>query len=196
MSSPLRQEEVEEILSHIQNVLNEVIQAIMAGVVSDEDDINPYIVGKLDSISGKVIIIQGRVFRHRRGVANEEGTYGADILLVVNISIRGRSVKKGILIQAKMPKSDQGLRGQCEKMTRITQDSFVLIYNLDGFVFERAHIYTNGNPDLKDTYDDQDFFRHVLRCFIGDKQLDSLNPNVLDRIRPNATMSLYVGSNS
>jgi len=192
MSSPLTHDEIEEILAHVMHAIRVVMKAIRDGSVSHEDDINPYLLGKMDAIKSKHFSINGRVFKHRRGSANEEGTFGADILLVVDVLIRGKQMKKGVLIQAKMPGSFHGLKEQCKKMTSITKDSFVLIYNDTGFAFQRASIYTGDAFDLNDTYEDRDFFRHVLLCFIGDHRLDSINPDILLPIKPLVAMSFTI----
>lgn len=105
----------------------------------DEDDLTGILVGRLEAaLDGTIggLEFKSNVLRHRRGKADEERRFGADLLLHVVMDTPTQKYSKGVLIQAKKvgpnrnmsSKERRTLTEQCEKMLSITPASFVIDY--------------------------------------------------------------------
>jgi hypothetical protein len=65
------------------------------GLVTDEDDLTGVLVGNLDTeLNGRIgnLVWSTSILRHRRGVASEESSIGADIVIHVSFHTSTRKV--------------------------------------------------------------------------------------------------------
>jgi hypothetical protein len=176
----------------------------------DEDDITPALVESLRSnLSGQIhgLTWKGAVFRHRRGVANEEGITGADFALFFDLNTPTHKFKKGVLLQAKrferssmMSNPDwQRLQNQCGKMLAITPSAFV--FNFSKSEMRSAPASKISGCATRALYEECDwtayrFFLEFFRCPVGDPRFVSAHardlpiPFVLELT---ATGELYRG---
>jgi hypothetical protein len=164
-----------------------VMERYAHGYYTDEDDISPALVERLQAeLGGKVgdLKWQGSVMRHRAGVANEEGKTGADIAIFFELDTPSHKFKKGLLVQAKRSEPDvllskteiQNLREQCDKMLKITPSSFVFNYSRRGLRSAPASKIsgcTNRNLYGECDWTAYRFFLEFFRSPIGDPRFVS-----------------------
>jgi hypothetical protein len=140
-----------------------------------------------------------------RGRNAPEYEFGADFCGVLDIHFRFFRQSKGFLSQAKregygisiqrgffgattvgFSKNNefQRLNKQVEKMLSITPDSFVIVYDIKGFVVVPASSIKglNGNSRLYGKTVDR-FFKEFLMCFIGDPRLKAYDDKSLERMK-------------
>lgn len=158
-----------------------------SGLVTDEDDMTGVLLGRLDTafdanLGG--IKWSSSILRHRKGIANQEGAAGADMLIHVSLNSKGLKYSKGILIQAKRvpagtemaAASHSELLTQCNKMLAISPASFVFNYDHSGMRCASAtRIAGTSSRVLNDacnltTYR---FFLELFRCTTGDPKITS-----------------------
>ncbi|WP_028601169.1 hypothetical protein [Ottowia thiooxydans] len=157
------------------------------GHVTDEDDITGVLIGRLDAAFDKDIggiNWSSSVLRHRQGVAAQEKTAGADMLVHVSIATPQLTYSKGVLIQSK--RIDEGvamtlgshkeLLSQCDKMLDITPDSFVFNYTKSGMRCASANRIAGASSRvLNDSCNltSYRFFLEFFRCTTGDRRITS-----------------------
>jgi hypothetical protein len=155
------------------------------GNVVDEDDLTGQLTGELNSaLRGNVRGFRWntKIFRHRRGIAAEEKTIGADLLIHVSIRSKGRSYSKGVLIQAKKVEPDQLMSNdkykilydQCGKMLSHSPSSFVFDYSRKGIrVGSATRIQGMTGRELygECTMTPFRFFYDLFMCPIGDPKI-------------------------
>jgi len=139
-----------------------------------------------------------------RGTGAPEKKYGADICGILHVNVKGLQVSKGFLAQAKM--ATRGIRvrfenrgrvvvgfpaqggedtgNQINDMLRITPDSYLFVYDPDGFAVvpaqtvgclgQRGEVYGKKVPS---------FFKELLMCFIGDHRLKAYDDQQLGGLR-------------
>ena len=146
------------------------------GCIADEDDFTSRLLERIQTEVDNWNFDENEIlFRAKkttwRGRGSEEATLGADVVVTVNIDLRGYKTSKGILIQAKC--LDRGksfdssawsrLRRQISKMEIYTLDSYVWLYDSSGVRSIRAHavmgLQTRRPDDL-----------YITRCstFLGE----------------------------
>jgi hypothetical protein len=133
-----------------------------------------------------------------RGPGAQESRFGADFLAVLDISVSGFSVKKGILVQAKMVEPDDSFNqaefdrmvSECKKMLRMSPDSFVFLYGRAGIKVVPAlsvlGLSSRTNPHELYQRSCQRFFEEHFESFIGDASLHTANITTLDDLKRNA----------
>lgn len=163
------------------------MQKYAEGLVTDEDDITGAMIGRLDSVFDKKIggiTWSSSILRHRKGIAAQEKSTGADMLFHVSIATPQLSYSKGVLIQSK--RVDEGvemtvaghkeLMEQCNKMLGITPASFVFNYTKSGMRCASAtKIHGAKSRVLNESCNltSYRFFLELFRCTTGDRSITS-----------------------
>jgi hypothetical protein len=163
------------------------MQKYADGLVTDEDDITGALIGRLDSAFDRKIggiSWSSSILRHRKGVAAQEKSTGADMLFHVSIMTSQLSYSKGVLIQSK--RVDEGaemtatrhkeLIEQCDKMLNITPASFVFNYTKSEMRCASAtKIHGTKNRVLSESCNltSYRFFLELFRCTTGDRGITS-----------------------
>ncbi len=188
---------IDDIVSQLQDGRIESETSITDRFVQKLQDIrfyNDYYGGMhLDRVNCQ-LVIQVRTLGDR-GKSPSESKYGADICLVMEIIDGKKKRKKGILIQAKMNRSPikvksnkntyiqvnvktqnfKKLNEQLQKMSVITPENYVLIYDETGFFIVNANRLINPEEDKKNisikAEKFEDFFNLMIKCHRGDREL-------------------------
>lgn len=166
----------------------EVIGAYAAGAYPREEDITAALISLIGHNFANRHFAQFRwsahVLNRGRGVANEEGTVGADMLIHVALETPTVRYSKGVLIQAKKkgkgvaltkPEHD-GLVGQCEDMLAVTPCAYVVNYTTQAMRFTSAHV-VQASPERVlsnlTVWKSHRFFLELFRSPIGDPKIIS-----------------------
>jgi len=187
-----------------------IIEEIQHGEIETETSITDRFLERVkvifDEYGGREDGIRFHVKTLRdRGRNAPEHKFGADFCGVLDIHFRNFQQSKGFLSQAKREgygistqreffgaitvrfsknNAFQRLNEQVGKMLSITPDSFVVVYDIKGFVVVPASSIKglNGNGRLYGKPVDR-FFKEVLMCFIGDPRLKAYDDSSLERMR-------------
>jgi hypothetical protein len=147
--------------------------------------------------------IRARTFRDR-GPNAPENEFGADFVSIFDVNISGYKLSKGFLVQAKSSEKEgvrminQGdnryplvqirgsaerLKSQCENMLKVSQASFIFIYDQRGtrVVPATTIVSIENDQAWHGVYSKsfRDFYREHLMCFIGDLKLDAFDDESL-----------------
>lgn len=121
-----------------------------------------------------------------RGVGSQESKYGADFMGVLNIALPEFQISKGFLAQAKLIREGRTvdldeLKQQCEKMLRLSPDSFVFLYAASGVrvVPAISVVGSKWEPQYLYSRSAERFFEEHLECFIGDRNINAPTPDML-----------------
>lgn len=134
------------------------------------------------------LVVNGATWRAKtmadRGINSEESVLGADFAVVIEFLIDNKKFVKGFLGQSKYI-GDKGdlsavqkkeLIIQCEKMLKISPDSFVVIFsNTDIRVVPAVGFGSGIAQSLKDLYSRsiERFLEDFFQCFCGDPDISS-----------------------
>jgi hypothetical protein len=148
-----------------------------------------------------------------RGANAPEREFGADLVCVLDTNIKGCTLGKGVLVQAKMagcggvtispgshrypdicvaiskrdPAIPNSLFAQCESMLSITPDSFVFVYSSEGiFVLPAISVVSlevGGRPLNIYSKSLRHFMQDFLQCFLGDPLVSAVDDDALRRVR-------------
>jgi len=156
------------------------------GNVTDEDDVTGVLIGELNAVlRGNIDGFKwsAKILRHRKGIAAEEKTVGADILLHISTRGIGREYDKGVLIQSKklnrgelLSRSElERLQEQCEDMLSHSPASFVFDYSASEVRATSANKIRK--TDARDLYANCEltafrFFFDFFRCTTGDRDVN------------------------
>jgi hypothetical protein len=121
------------------NAATKATERVRLGRAVDEDDLTGILVGRLDAaLEGQIGGLKWdcTILRHRSGKAAEEKTYGADLLIHVEMNTPTQTYSKGVLLQTKKFGPDRkmtvqernALLAQCHKMLKTTPAAFVIDY--------------------------------------------------------------------
>jgi len=174
------------------------LRDLQNGLVKDEEGVTERLIGAIHHefnfrIHKGVRWSAMTLTAHKRNA--QETTVGADLLGVLQISLKDYSVQKGFLAQAKLlrgsntlkPSEFERLKQQCEKMLNYSTESYV-------FLYENHHIFviralaavslrdSKRLPELERRTLGQ-FFEQHFNCFVGDKALDSASDATLEKLR-------------
>lgn len=169
-----------------------ILSAMVAGRVPDEPSItNRFLAAMEAEIDGQSI--QGVVWTAKTlssiGPNTEEKKYGADFMGVLDIDVTDFRVQKGFLAQAKRLAGSSlsqaewdRMRDQCDKMLKLSPDSFVFIYQLDGFrVIPAISVLSYSKPNIESLYEKNlaDFYANHVMSFIGDGRITAADGKTL-----------------
>ncbi len=183
--------DLEEAFRNAAHAADTAVAAAMGkyehGNVTDEDDLTGVLIGRLDSAFDRSygeIRWSSSILRHRKGVAAQERSVGADMLIHVSLDTPDLKYSKGVLIQAKRVERDElmsaaehkELIAQCDKMLAVSPASFVFDYARDamrcgsatriaGTSTRALYASCNLTPYR--------FFLELFRCTIGDPRIQS-----------------------
>lgn len=124
----------------------------------------------------------------------EEPRFGADLVMVLDLKLRGYSVRKGLLAQSKKLEVGERmslaewrrLRGQCEAMIDVTPASMVLLYSTSGVMpVSAAAVRAYDHRDLHRLvrYDMDIFYKDFAICWFGDPLIQATDPAALEALR-------------
>lgn len=113
---------------------------------------------------------------------------------MLNIDLEDYKVSKGFLAQAKtidpharVPPADiERMVVQCEQMLSHTPDSFLFLYSMQGIFVVPAVSVVGGrfsNPHDLYARSLSRFYEEHFECFIGDGEISSPSPQMLDGLR-------------
>ena len=173
--------------------VNRAMKKYSSGLVTDEDDLTGVLVGNLDNaLEGQIggLAWSTSIVRHRKGVAAEERSIGADIVIHVSFQTPQRMYSKGVLVQAKRVEPGAKMNrtqhtelvNQCNKMLAVTPSAFVFDYARGSMRCASAsRIIGTTNRDLYSEciWTSYRFFLELFRCSIGDPRLASANVSTL-----------------
>jgi hypothetical protein len=165
-----------------------VIEKYAAGTYPREEDITAAFISllgdKFDNRHFAQFRWTSRVLNRGRGVADEEGTVGADMLVHVALETSTVRYSKGALIQAKRKGKGVALTGsehgalvqQCADMLAITPCAYVVNYTKQAMRFTSAHV-VQASPERVlsnlTVWKSHRFFLELFRCPIGDPKIIS-----------------------
>ena len=132
-----------------------------------------------------------------RATGSQEHRFGADFAGLLEIRLPELTVVKGFLAQAKLlagrgamgPRDLAGLRDQCERMLRLSPDSYVFLYLPNGIRIVPAVTVASSLGDVQPTEfhsrSIRRFFEEHIECFIGDRAFAPGNrtfPDALEEV--------------
>jgi len=142
-----------------------------------------------------------------RGRGSQESKYGADFMGVLQISLIDYRVDKGFLAQSKLVEPNElmakkdiaDMKDQCEKMLKLSPDSFVFLYSTQGIRVVPALSVLNGDSRNPHDYYSRSvsaFFELHFECFIGDRKIGAPKIEALEKLRADndARSLLYLGA--
>ena len=184
--------------SRLLTAANKTRDDMVAQTLPDEPAVTSALVARFrDALDGydKAGIRWSAKILSSHGPGAEEATFGADFLGVLQIQFPEFKIKKGFLAQAK--KQNEGTKfsstewnrlvGQCEKMMKYSNTSFVFIYSLNGFFVVPAVsvLACRGPEDLHTLHPVRihHFYKLHFRCFVGDYGIRDSSPSILEELR-------------
>ena len=176
----------------IADAMNHTVKAIGEGRIEQEPAVTDRMLGAIEEslrkYSKKGISWSAKTLTDR-GPRSQESKYGADFMGVLNIALPEFNVSKGFLAQAKLVRDDSSgdvriLKSQCEKMLKLSPDSFVFLYQHDGVRVVPAISVIGSSEDPLELYSRsaQRFFEEHLQCFIGDRRIQAPTPSALNAL--------------
>jgi hypothetical protein len=176
-------------------LVSEAVQGVVddyaGGRIREEPDFTSRMLQAIErELNGKTVkgIIWEAVVTTSHGPNTEEKAIGADFMGVLNINLPDYRVSKGFLAQAKLAGSLSGqemnrLRTQCENMLKLTPESYVFLYAINGVrILPAISVLSARDRDLTELYNRsiQRFFELHFESFIGDRRLSSPSADQLD----------------
>jgi hypothetical protein len=167
---------------------------LKSGRIKHEDDLTPALAQAIeDKVNGYTVggvKWDASVLTHKR--SGEEGVYGADLLIHVQLNTPQYSYSKGVLVQAKRiapgvnmaNKPYAALTAQCHKMLNYSAASFVFAYDPHGLRAASAtKVAGAADRALYDqcSWTSYRFFLELFRCPIGDPKIKSADVSDLAR---------------
>jgi hypothetical protein len=188
---------IREAAAHIAGAAGGTVEALVEGRVEHEPAFTDRMLGRIEAAmegyvrkgvrwSAKTLTDRGR--------SSQEREFGADFAGVLNIDLEDYKVNKGFLAQAKTieprvrvpPAEIQRMVVQCEQMLSHTPDSFLFLYSTLGiFVVPAVSIVGGHFSNPHDLYARSlsRFYEEHFECFIGDREISSPSPQMLDALR-------------
>jgi hypothetical protein len=185
----------EEVAFAAAKTANEAVVRTMRdygrGFVTDEDDISPYLLGRIaDALEGwkdgpeHGVRWTASIIRHRRGEASEDHQTGADIMIHVSLDTPTEKYSKGALIQAKRFEPGErmtivertAMRRQCEKILRHSPAAFIFDYAKSSMRVGSASRILGAEDRVLHSicgWTSYRFLLELFRCPIGDTNLRS-----------------------
>lgn len=176
------------------NVVREVLRQRAQELLRDEQTLTAAIASQLneklldrvrselDQTTNRGVTVTVKVYSPR----SEEPLVGADFGVATEVRDGAYRTTKGLLVQAKLEQDHdyKRLREQCERMLRITSDSFVLVYLGTEARIVSAHSVLgrggNHREALKTSYSSTlgTLLGEMVRTFVGDHIVASMMRDV------------------
>jgi len=195
----------------VEQAVNRTRQRMVKGDVDDEPTLTGGFVENLRRIFEDVPQINNYDLRIRvlRGIGGyaPETEFGADFCVIFTVEEEDYKLSKGFLMQAKwadrsnitveqygyhrpsfsMNNEFRRMQGQCDDMLKITPDSFVILYSVNGFTIVPASSISGvrkqkGRLQLYSKHV-HGFFKEFIMCFIGDSRLSAPDDDTLERLK-------------
>lgn len=188
---------IREAAAHIAEAAGGTVEALVDGRVEQEPAFTDRMLGRIEAAmegyvrkgvrwSAKTLTDRGR--------SSQEREFGADFAGVLNIDLEDYRVNKGFLAQAKTveprmwvpPAEIERMVAQCEQMLSHTPDSFLFLYSIQGIFVVPAVSVVGGrfsNPHDLYARSLSRFYEEHFECFIGDRNISSPSPQMLDALR-------------
>jgi hypothetical protein len=188
---------IREAAAHIAEAANGAVGALVEARVEQEPAFTDRMLGRIETA------MDGYVTKGVRWTAktltdrapnSQEREFGADFAGVLHIDLEDFKVSKGFLAQAKMVEPRVSLPArdiarmvaQCEVMLRHSPDSFLFLYSIEGISVVPAVSIVGGqfsNPHNLYSRSLSRFYEEHFECFIGDREISSPTPEMLDGLR-------------
>jgi len=195
----------------VEQAVERTRQRMLDGEVEDEPTLTGGFAENLRRIFEDVPRINDYDLQVRvlRGIGTNapENKFGADICVIFTVSEVDYQLSKGFLMQAKwadrynitvenygyhrptfsMNDEFRRMQGQCNDMLKITPDSFVILYSINGFTIVPASSISGvrkqkGRLQLYSKHV-HGFFKEFIMCFIGDSRLSAPDDDTLERLK-------------
>jgi len=188
---------IREAATHIAEAAGGTVEVLVDGRVEQEPAFTDRMLGRIEGAM-EGFVRKGVRWSAKtltdRGRGSQEREFGADFAGVLNIDLEDYKVRKGFLAQAKIIEPDvrvapadiERMVVQCEQMLRHTPDSFLFLYSMQGISVVPA-VSVLGSPfsNPHDLYARSlsRFYEEHFECFIGDRDISSPDPQMLDGLR-------------
>lgn len=195
----------------VKQAVDRTQQRMVDGDVEDEPTLTGSFVENLRLIFEENPRLNDYNLRIRvlRGIGRNapENRFGADICVIFTVNEEDYELSKGFLMQAKWADRSninvsrygfhrpsfsintefRRMQGQCDDMLRITPDSFVILYSINGFTTIpassiRAVRKQEGRIQLYSKHV-HGFFKEFIMSFIGDSRLSAPDDDTLERLQ-------------
>jgi hypothetical protein len=176
---------VRQVATRIADAIARSVSALQDGRVEQEPALTDRMLGaveeSMNGFTAKGISWNAKTLTDR-AQDSQESRYGADFMGVLRIDLPEFSIAKGFLAQAKLKRNGRirgipELKRQCEKMLKLSSQSFVFIYDIDAVrVISANDVIGAEDPLLLYSQSAQTFFENHLKCIIGDRSISSPTP--------------------
>jgi hypothetical protein len=188
---------IRESAAHIAEAANGAVEALVEARIEQEPAFTDRMLGRIESAMDGYVTKGVRWTAKTltdRGQNSQEREFGADFAGVLDIDLEDFKVSKGFLAQSKMieprvsvPARDiERMVDQCEVMLKHSPDSFLFLYSMGGISVVPAVSVVGGhfsNPHELYSRSLSRFYEEHFECFIGDREISSPTPNMLDGLR-------------
>lgn len=183
---------VRAVAERIGSAIDLAVNALCEGRVEQEPAMTDRMLGAIEQgVQGNISGIKWSAKTLTdRGGGSQESKFGADFMGVLHVDLPDYKVSKGFLAQAKMSKRSskrdmRQLRRQCEKMLKLSPDSFVFIYGMSGVRVIPAIAVLATESAMGELYSRsaKRFFEEHLERFIGDRNISCPSPETLEDLR-------------
>jgi len=183
---------IKEITSRIGSAVDSTVGALQEGRVEHEPAFTDRMLGSIEEslkdFRSKGIKWDAKTLTDR-GRGSQESKVGADFLVTIEYNLDDYKVAKGFLAQAKLLRkgdidSVKDLQEQCEKMLKLSPDSFVFLYDTESVrvVPAVSVISSDFSPTEHYSRAASRFFADHLECFVGDRNISSATPEGLEKL--------------
>lgn len=182
---------VREVSNQIAQAIDRSVAALKEGRVEHEPAMTDRMLGaieqSMDGFEAKGIRWSAKTLTDR-GPKSQESKYGADFMGVLNVNLPDFKISKGFLAQAKLDSRSANptdLKSQCQRMLKLSADSFVFLYGVEGVRVYPATSVVAAEGSVTDLYSRsaQRFFEEHLQCFIGDPEIKTPTPATLTSLQ-------------
>jgi hypothetical protein len=183
--------------AHLAEAAKRTLRSLNTGDIQQEPHFTDRMLGRIEEAMEDYVVKGVRWTAKTltdHGRKTQEIKYGADFLSSVEFDLPSYAVKKGFLAQSKLiepdayfaPSEYDRLKDQCDKMLRLSPESFVFLYHRDGITVVPAQSVASSrgrmNPHTLYGRDISRFFEEHFQCFLGDARLNSSRIDTLDKL--------------
>lgn len=203
----------QRILTAVESAEHNAIRGFSQGSIETEPTLTDRLLGAIEVAFEQGLECEGYSIRVRtlrdRGPNCPEKEFGADLISVLHVDVKGFSISKGFLAQAKISgkegiivngsgkrypdvylklnESSSRLITQCKQMLWISPDSYVFIYTKMGiYVIPASTVVSVAKDNIQKKVNMKTlrwFMEDYLRSFIGDLRLQAFDDATLRNLR-------------